>query len=594
MNGFVSYINNFNELDTYQILSLLKYQNPNVSESIVKSWEVLLNDIFLCDSIRKFDSKIIIGIEYNVYVDNMGVDLFVYGQIDNKQTLFILESKQWDDEYIFSNEFSNYREESKILLPQRQISKHKIAIKKYLDIGEKIDDIITYVYIKNASEKGIEKLKQYGNKANSIFISNLDNFFNDILESKLIIGKMSVDDFKKCEYSPSIDVIKAMEGIINTDPCYILNEEQEKVLKRIIKEINNGKRIIQISGSAGSGKTAVLLQLYVTLLRQMNKTGLKPFLSTGGQNTHLYRSLYPDFDDLFCWTFSLQKRDSGYQRRILLIDEAQSNKNGVMSDLLSSGAIIVFCYDDKQVINLNNSLYELDLIANNKDYCNIMLSGSVRFNGSNYFDKNVRKFVYGSNDSFIEDDKYLFKICNSKEELFNEINYIEKTHNTMSISGLLCNNTDELLKKLDNRFFVKWNNKTEIEWVPYVRRKNYKHEFDGKYWIGTWWMPGIDVDYNIVILGNDVKYSKNGLEVIPENSKLYNAINSCLDFVSVPLEERKKGVCNNLSNFYEFTKLNENKKYLAEFNYLITKLIRNNYYIMLTRGRKGCVVYFVN
>lgn len=598
MVGYIDYIKYFKNKDANTIVDRLKKYYPKAEQSQIDSWYELIQVIKNSNKLDLLCDDVIIGIEYSLPIDSMAVDLFLYGiNKNNEETMYILESKQWGDEFIQNTKFENYRSEGSELYPQTQIYRHLIGIKNYLEIGEKLKNINPFVFIENATSFGLGLVKS--NKdlfVNSIPITNnISDFFDRIIDDNIKPGSITITDFYNSRYFPSKSIIEAMNSIVTKEEPFVLTKSQEEKMIEIIKNVNAGKKIIHISGSAGSGKTALLLNLYVKLLKKRDSTGFMPYFASGGQNTWLYRSLYPSVANMFSWTFSMQKNVNSYNasKTILLIDEAQSNQNGLILDLVNKGAIVIFCYDDHQIVNLNNSVSEMPELKKRADYIHIKLEESVRFNGSQLFESNIMNYLW-NNKTPIDDEKYMFKVVHSMDDLKKEVLSLIRNNpnSTVSLSGLLCNNAQEVVDKSEGFFFINWGNKKEVSWMPYIQRKNYTNDFNGKIWLGTWWLPGLDVDYNVVVVGADAIMTNNGLIGNASQSKLYQMIQSILDNLNVPQQDRRMGVCSNLNSFINYTNQPNSKKYMDEFQKTFNELIRNYYYIMLTRGRKGCIVYF--
>lgn len=596
--GYIDYFKYFKTKDTNTIVERLKKYYPQAEQSQIDSWYELIRVLKNTPEVSKINDDIIMGIEYSLPIDSMAIDFFVYGKNkEGKEVLYILESKQWGDDYIKEVKFDNYRSDDVELYPQTQVYRHMLAVKNYLELGERLDTIYPYVFLENATSLGINLVKT--NKdlfTNSIPIVNkMSDFFNNLLDEKLTPGSITITDFYNSRYFPSKSIIEAMSSIVTKEEPFVLTPYQEDKLKEIVTNVNRGKKVIHISGSAGSGKTAILLNLYIKLLKKRSTTGFTPYFASGGQNTWLYRSLYPSVANLFSWTFTMQNnmnRVTG-PKSILLIDEAQSNKNGLILDLVNSGAIVIFCYDTHQIVNLNNSVEELDELKKRIDYVHVDLVESVRFNGSQLFDSNVKDLLWNGVKPK-SDDKYLFEVVHSMNELKKKVIHIINANKdaSVSMSGLLCNNAQEIVSASNNFFFINWGNKQETLWIPYVQRKNYLNEYGGSLWLGTWWLPGLDVDYNIVVVGNDGTMTSNGLIGNPFQSKLLQSVRSVLDKINIPIYDRNKGVCRDLNSFMNYCGQKGNEQYKTLFDNMFNELIRNYYYIMLTRGRKGCIVYF--
>ena len=70
---------------------------------------------------------------------------------------YIIESKQWNTQYITDATFCAYREPGKELHPQIQVSRHKLSFQDYLDIGRKYI-VSPFVYIRNSSFTSAQSL----------------------------------------------------------------------------------------------------------------------------------------------------------------------------------------------------------------------------------------------------------------------------------------------------------------------------------------------------------------------------------------------------------------------------------------------------
>ena len=167
----------------------------------------------------------IIGIEYSLPVDSMSVDFFICGKNETGEYMFILESKQWGDDFIKSSNFSNYRSDATELYPQTQVYRHMIAIKNYLDLGQKFMNVYPFVFVQNATSFGLSLLKS--NK--DIFTSqipmtnDLNEFFNVVKSHNLERGNISITELYDAKYFPS-QRYSASRGLepptsCNSTPC---------------------------------------------------------------------------------------------------------------------------------------------------------------------------------------------------------------------------------------------------------------------------------------------------------------------------------------------------------------------------------------
>lgn len=600
MLGYIDSIENFLKTPTQNIISLLTNIYPEANNSQINSWQVLMDDIKSCTAINNFNKQILIGIEYFLSVESMSIDAFFLGRNSSgENSLYIIESKQWSDEYINTNVFSKYRENNKLLHPQVQVSRHEKAIKSYLDIGERIQNITPFVFLRNATSGGCEKMYNLNNDTDSSavpILNNLTDLLTFISNELPNISEIQISDLQNATYYPSQGIMDSMESIITKETPFILTEEQEKALVEILNAIKEGKRVIRVMGAAGSGKTAILLNIYVRMLQKRSR--YTPYFVSGAQNTALYRETYPDVASSFNYTLNLAQSivRGNVKHPIILLDEAQHNKPGIISELLSLNSIIILCYDEWQTINAHNSLMELEQLENSYEFTTIFLNDSVRFNGSNVFEKNIKRILQG--DSEIEkDNRFEFGICKSLKDIEKiTLDIISKKPDaTVAVVGLLSDDDRQTAKDSDGFFFVNWTNKAESKWMPYVRGKEYLSQNNGSLWAGTWWMPGLDVDYVIVIGGNDAILTSDGFIGNPNHSRNYTMMLSIAEVIGIPEKIFSSGSSSNkVKEILKYLDLPQNKDLKNQFIREFSFYLRNMYYILLTRGRKGCYMYFKN
>lgn len=288
----------------------------------------------------------------------------------------------------------------------------------------------------------------------------------------------------------------------------------------------------------------------------------------------------------------------------VLMDEAQHNQEGIIQTMIDRNVTLVLCYDISQVINANNSIAELTNLEKREDFLCINLEKSVRFNGSQLAEKNIRNYLKGSLD-IKEDNIFEFKVFNDlktfQEKIVSTIN--NHPDDTVAVVGLLSNDASKYTnsENPDSIFFTQWGNKAECDWLPYINDKNYLSKNNGNLWVGTWWMPGLDVDYVAVIVGGDANHSSNGIKAIPDQAKHYLMMVSIGRKLNLPDElfvtkksfgkivQDNRKTADNIMNY-----LKDKPDLYENFINMFSQLLRNNYYIMMTRGRKGCFVYFTD
>lgn len=600
MEGFISTIQEFIDTPDNEIIEILKKQNNHCEQSQVTAWETLITDIKKNTKFNQLDKNLVVALEYKLPVDNMAIDFIIAG-LNERNTPFaiIIESKQWDDYFIKNHEFGEYRhnDKDKELHPQVQVSKHNLAFNDYTSLGPSFTTE-PVVFIRNCSAIGIRDLYENNPNIASKKIK-IYNSLEEILEigTKLKGDKKLVKTLKDNDFEVSKNIINKMGFIAKNEEPFILNNEQSQVLQKILQEINDGNKLIIITGSAGSGKTAIMLNLYVRLLNQRQNTQKIRFIP-GAQNTWFYKERYPMIQNVFSFSNSLSPK--GINNNIILLDEAQHNFPGIITNSYKSGATVILCYDYRQVINAtNNAVPEIEKLKSENVFIEHKLTKNIRNNGSRNLIPNIDKLLNG-NKNFVFDDKFELKIIDPfkdfEDKYFSVIS--SQPDNTVAITGLLCSDAEDILKDNKAKMFIDWHDKGECKWLPYILDKNYLNKYNGNAWIGTWWMPGLDVDYIFLFIGSDIKYDKNGFNIVLEKSKHVRLMISVAEAMNLPKELfafRKDNIPMNgktVKNIIEYINKPENKNIKANYMKYCNALIKNVYYIMLTRGCKGCYVFF--
>ena len=605
MTGYFSSVADFLCETTDAIVRQLRALHPEAEDSQVRSWQVLINDVKQALNEVSLPADAEIVIEYSLPTDGMAADLLIAGKTeDGQKRLFIIESKQWDDAYISGARFSTYRQDGMDIHPEVQVSRHTISFRDYLNVGARYR-ITPIVFIRNASDAGIKELSEKHpcpGGARVVVRRSMKSILAGI--GKLIVrgDPDCVKELVNAQFCPCKGIVDAMNSIVTREEPFILTPEQARAVDRIRDALKAGKKIVRVTGAAGAGKTAILLNLFVTVLKRSSKSHIVPIFVSGRQNTALYRSLYPASEDTFTlpWTLDRTVRPENGKNFMLFMDEAQHNDEGVVTNMVTRGARLVLCYDEHQTISANNPIAELKRLESREDFTTIELTESVRYNGSLVAEKNIRNCLDGGTE-FSEDEKFEFKVFSQYEAFQDAIFSLitKKPELTVAVTSML----KTLPASSNQRLFTNWGSRTECEWMPYVRDRDYINQHNGKLWVGSWWMPGLDVDYTAVIIGEDAILTTDGLVADVDKVKMFAMIISIAQDLNVAdrLIVHKPGKYGGVGgiDYYAsyrniITHLHkpENAHLRSLFTARCSEYIRNCYYIMMTRGKKGCFVYF--
>lgn len=617
MQGLILQVFSFVRESTDELLQSLIDSHQHSDGSQITAWRTLIEDVKAVLRTRPLPDSVCISLEYELPTDGMGIDLLVtgYGN-DGHKHAFIIEAKQWNTEYIRNCNFSSHRTPGCELHPQIQVSRHKLSFVDYLDIGHQFI-VKPYVFIRNCSKEALEILRSKnldpGNSSSIPMDNSLETFFEEI-RTTLIGGDTAMtDELNDAEYVPSKSIIDAMQSIVTREPPFILTPEQEEIVNRVREQLADGKRVIRITGAAGSGKTAILLNLYVDFLNGMNNGGLRPIFVSGAQNTAYYQSLYSNVRSSFTYSFSLERMlgSRSAHRKVVLMDEAQHNQTGIITDVVNSGAVLILCYDPGQIINADNALNELQELEHRDDFVSLHLNNSVRFNGSLVAEENIQRLLNGEG-TFQPDDRFELRVFRDLRDFQNAVLGLMREHrnDTVAVVGLLSADANEYTspENPESILFTDWSTqnpweKAECRWMPYVTGKNYLQQHNGKIWVGTWWMPGLDVDDICVIIGGDAKLTTEGLMAVPDKAKHFRMMTSVAIEQNLPdtvfSRQTRNGevsirYAQTARNILAFLNRPGNQEIKDTFIRRFSELLRNNYYIMMSRGRKRCYVFFTN
>ena len=183
------------------------------------------------------------------------------------------------------------------------------------------------------------------------------------------------------------------------DSLYFLTEQQENIEKKIIVDIENGKKSFVIQGDAGTGKTLLVYDMAKKLVKNKLKVNIIHcgFLNNG----HL------KLIDKYEWgIFAIKHYKYALNKNIyvIIIDEVQRIRmkqfNEIIEFAKDNNIAIIICGDRKQIINMEeNGIFQLineqfgeerlqltKKIRTNRELANFI---SVMWNLNKYNDRNI-------------------------------------------------------------------------------------------------------------------------------------------------------------------------------------------------------------
>ncbi|AGJ62777.1 DNA/RNA helicase domain-containing protein [Saccharolobus islandicus] len=424
----------------------------------------------------------------------------------------------------------------------------------------------------------------------------LDKFPPGSLEdaSKIVEGKLELKEtfiqlVKKLKEEKLKDLSKAL-----LSKGYGLTEDQMKVMNAVFEALEKKEKAnFLIRGASGSGKSLLAVTLYLeglsrkytTILAYKNNRLINTVRKALGGKLSSFIMFYSTgvkglpgvgedgFDDWFTKKFGNRNID------LVIFDEAQRMTEKVIKNS-PKGKVNVYFYDDSQVLIGNEAGTRenfLKLLSNVREY---ELPSPVR-EPKQYLDF-VRKILEGVKGN---PGNFDFRIFDDIVDMLKEL---ENIKNKGGKIALICSFTEsegdakektswESIKNIrigyplqsgfDLYKGVKFKGEElKIKWLM-DEKTEYPRYWNGeldplKYCASVYGAQGFEADYVGVVWGRDLIWRNNGWTV---NS------DAITDYVGG--RESLKRIANK-----------DEKKALA--------LLKNRYYIMLTRGLRGVYVFF--
>ncbi len=589
-----------NDIENIVLENVKRKLNRNVGIAEIKSWA---NSLVFMERIMRdpvFPDDCGIAIEYQIPQTGKRIDFIISGQDhDNKDSVILVELKQWSEASITNKDaivetfvggrigehpHPSYQAWSYATLLQgfnevvytENINLHPCAylhnftdasvIKNgfYADYLEKAP-----VFLKHDALQLKEFIKQhvkYGDRTNILF--RIEN--GKIRPSKLLadnIGKM----------------IKGNQEFVMIDDQKIVYENALALAKRAS---DKNKQVLIVQGGPGTGKSVVAINLLV----ELTKIGLMPsYVSKNAAPRAVYEarltgSVKPTvMRNLFKGSGAFVETPKN-TFDALIVDEAHRlNKfsglfgnlgENQIKEIIDAARFTVFFIDEDQRVTLKDigRKKEIYIWASRAgaEITELELNSQFRCNGSDgylaWLDNTLQ--IRETANNSIDDIDYDFKVVDTPSELRDLILEKNKINNRARLVAGYC---------------WKWPSKKDplaydIEFPEFDFKMKWNLTEDGSAWIISptsvneigciHTCQGLEVDYIGVIVGDDFVI-RNG-QVITDASKRASSDSSIKGYKRLIAEKPIEG------------------------KEMVDLVIKNTYRTLMTRGMKGCYVYFVD
>lgn len=573
------------------------------SPSEINSWRNSLRAVSQVFQYANLTDQGII-LEYQLPLTSRRLDCLICGRdTTTKDNAVIIELKQWDkcEDASGENEVTTWvGGKREMLHPSVQVGQYKMYLEDthtafHADADPIILSACTYLHNYNYyssdvlfSEKFRTALENY-----PLFTADDVNKLKNYLTVRLERGN-GIDVLKRIEeskYRPSRKLMDHVGNIIKGKSEYFLLDEQQIVYDRVLSCAKEGfhdkqKTVIVVKGGPGTGKSVIAINLMADLLLK----GYNAHYATGSRAfTETLRRIIGSRGAAQFKYFNSYSEAENNTIDILIADEAHrlretSNSRFTpkhkrvdipqIEELINVSKVAAFFIDDDQVVRPG----EIGSVQYIKEYamknnCKILeyeLEAQFRCNGSDAFvnwTNNTLGIKRTANVIWEQHEEFDFKIFDNPAELENAIRDKVKAGHTGRVTAGFCwdwsnPNPDGTLKDdvTIGDYRRPWNAKPEARILaPKIPKSNiWAHDPNGIDQIGCiYTAQGFEFDYIGVIFGNDLVYNFD--------------------------EQTWKGHPENSAD-------NVVKRSKDKF----IDLAKNTYRVLLSRGMKGCYVYFMD
>lgn len=570
----------------------------------INSWRNSLRAIsMIFQSAGLMDHGIIL--EYQLPLTSKRLDCLICGRDKNsKDNAVVIELKQWDkcDEAAGENEVLTWVGGAKreVLHPSVQVGQYSMYLQDthtafYEGTNPVILNACTYLHNYNYYFDDIVFSEKFKKALENCPLFTADNTKELIgyLSEKLENGN-GIPVLKRVENSrfrPSKKLMEHVANIIKGKSEYILLDEQLVVYDKVFSCAKEGfhdkqKAAVIIKGGPGTGKSVIAINLMADLLLK----GYNAHYATGSRAfTETLRKIIGfrgSAQFKYFNSYSQAERDAV---DILIADEAHRIRKTSSSrftpaelrldtpqieELINVAKVAVFFIDDDQAVRPDEigSVQYIKEYATNKK-CRIFeyeLEAQFRCNGSVAFVNwinNTLGIKRTANVLWDRHEEFDFKIFNSPEELESAIREKVKQGFTGRVTAGFCwpwslPNDNGTLKNdvVIGSYIRPWDAKPEAKKLaPGIPKASlWAYDPNGLNQIGcVYTAQGFEFDYVGLIFGKDLVYNFNNQvwEGHPEKS-------------ADGVVKRSK------------------EKFL--------RCVKDTYRVLLSRGMKGCYVYFMD
>jgi DUF2075 family protein len=573
----------------------------NVGESEYASWRNSLgNAMYHALNTSEIPGDSGVAIEYRVNGRAFRIDFMLSGKNNSgKESLVIIELKQWTD-----IEFSDLSEHVRTYVgggikdkphPSYQAWSYLSHLKMYNEyIYETGVEVNACAYLHNCNDQKVVSASRYEEVLREVpvFIKGQGSELRSMISSNIKEGTGTglLERIDEAVIRPSQQLADAVGSMLKGHDEFVLLDEQKTILEKIVKATNDSltgqKRVLIINGGPGTGKSVISINALARLTGQrLNARYVTPNAAPRAVFESRLKKIFAkaDLRSLFSGSGSFTET-SAESFDALIVDEAHrlKMKSGMFKNLgenqvkeiIKSAHTSVFFIDEAQKVTWSD-VGEISMIEEQAGLAGAIverleLTSQFRCGGSDDYMAWLDETLGAHADTahYFSLDKFDFQIFDSPTELHNVIKEKNKINNKSRVVAGYC--WDWISQKKPEL--------SDIKIDEFGYKATWNLTSDGSEWIISpksveevgciHTCQGLEVDYIGVIIGRDLIAVDGVLKTDP----------SARAKTDKSLAGYKK----------------ELKEDPVSAEIKADEIIRNTYRTLMSRGMKGCYVYFVD
>jgi len=578
-----------------------KKLNLNVGPSEYQAWRNSLgNAMFHAMNTDSIPSEVGVAVEYRLNGRRFRIDFMISGKGESgKESLVIVELKQWTDihhsdlaEHVKTYIGGAMRDERH---PSYQAWSYASHMKLYNEyVYENELDVQACAYLHNCKDISVIGDSRYENELRKapVFLNGDIEGLRGLINNQIVdgTGTALLERIDAAVIRPSQQLADAVGSMLAGKEEFVLLDEQKTVLEKIVQATRRSKdgkkQVLIVNGGPGTGKSVISINALTRLTserlnvryvtpnaapRAVYESKLKKFIS-GDAFKHLFSGSgsftgteLDTFDTLIVDESHRLKMKSGMFRNL--------GENQV-KEIIDSARTSVFFIDEAQRVTWADvgeiSMIEEHALARGAVVEHLELQSQFRCGGSDdymaWLDNTLG--VHPNPENYFSPGRFDFRIVNSPTELHMIIKDKNRANNKSRLVAGYC--WDWISKNKPQLFDIdieefgfkgRWNLSSHgSEWIinpNSVREVGCIHT-----------CQGLEVDYIGVIVGPDLRVVDGRLTTDPS---------------------ARAKTDKSLAGYVKESKVDP-----VGASQKADEIIRNTYRTLMSRGMKGCYVYFTD